>query len=186
MCCNEQLYILEAKFSSNIHESTRALAILHAIHRAIITSPDRLPDIEFSFSTSDILDPKLLGHSIWALTRTQEQEEKWVMSDFGYWSWPLDLVGGYEQVRREIANTEVDFALKKKQAVWRGAVKTNKNRKDLLRVTAGNDWADVLGIQWANASDLKAQDSVKALTMPEHCQYQFVIQTEGNSLSYRS
>jgi len=104
------------------------------------------------------------------------------MSDFGYWSWPLDLVGVEEQIRREIADSESqgDFAMKEKQVVWRGAVKTNKFRKILLRVTAGKEWADVQSTQWANVTDLK--DSTTAWTIPEHCQYQFVIRTEGMHL----
>lgn len=177
--CHGQLYILEAKFSTTTYDSTRALAILHALHRAIITSPQPLPDAEFSLVVSDIADPAHIGRPIWVLSRTAKEEEKWLMSDFGYWSWPLDLVGGYEQIRREILDTEVDFSAKKKQVVWRGAVKTNKHREDLVRVTAGKEWADVQAILWANATEIKAQESVKALTMPEHCQYQFVIQTEG-------
>ena len=152
---------------------------MHALHRALVTSPEPLPDVEFSFTVSDLADPTHLRHAIWALTRTSEEEEKWLMSDFGYWSWPLDLVGGYEQVRREISDSEVDFARKKKQVIWRGAVKTNQLRKDLIRVTAGKEWADVRGIEWANATEVKDQESARALTMPEHCQYQFALQTEG-------
>jgi hypothetical protein len=107
------------------------------------------------------------------------------MSDFGYWSWPLGLVGGYEQVRREIAATEIEFEAKKKQVVWRGAVKTNAFRKDLIKVTEGKEWADVMGIQWRSTTELKGQDEAKSISTPEHCQYQFLIQTEGHSYSGR-
>ena len=157
----------------------RVLAILHAIHRAIITAPEPLPDIEFSFSTSDRADPANLHHSIWALTQTADQKEKWLMSDFGYWSWPLELIGGYEQVRREISRSEIDFFSKKKMVVWRGAVGTNFQRKALMQVTTGKDWADVRGIDWADATHVEGHDAAEALTMQEHCLYQMVLQTEG-------
>jgi len=55
---SEQLYIHETRLSGSDHEAPRIFAILHALHRAIINSPIPLPDIEFSFSTSDILDPE--------------------------------------------------------------------------------------------------------------------------------
>jgi len=97
------------------------------------------------------------------------------MSDFGYWSWPLDLVGSYDQIRREIADSEVAFEVKRKQVVWRGAVQTNKMREDLLKVTKQKYWADVKSIEWSGVSEVKGDP----LSMPEHCQYQFVIQTEG-------
>lgn len=101
------------------------------------------------------------------------------MSDFGYWSWPLDLVGGYDEVRREITESEIDFSKKKKQCVWRGAVATNGHREELIRATEGKEWADVKAIVWAGVSEISPEDNDKALSMPQHCQYQFVIHTEG-------
>ncbi|KAL2074706.1 hypothetical protein VTL71DRAFT_8485 [Oculimacula yallundae] len=180
---DQQLYMIQEKVSRSDYDFPRALAILHAIHRAIITSPTPLPDIELSFSVSDIelsfsvsdiADEEHLGRPIWALARTSSEQEKWLMSDFGYWSWPLDLVGGYDQIRREIADTEIDFSEKKPQVMWRGAVKTNKFRKDLMRVTNEKTWADVKGIAWEGASELKAQDIGKAISIPEHCRGKYL------------
>jgi hypothetical protein len=175
-----QLYVLEAKFSDTGcgYANSRGLSLLHAIHRAIITSPSPLPNIEFSFTTSDIADPLHLQHSIWALSRTEDEEETWLIPDFGYWSWPNSLIGGYEQIRREIADSEINFADKKRQVVWRGVSGTNSLRKDLLRVTANKEWADVQDIEWANSTAVD-QVTSGAIAIPEHCQYQFVIQTEG-------
>ncbi|TVY17332.1 Protein O-glucosyltransferase 1 [Lachnellula arida] len=183
---DQQLYVLETKFSGSGVGSLRGLSLLHAIHRAIITSPSPIPNVEFSFSTTDIADPKNRRHSIWALTRTEEQEEKWLMSDFGYWSWPNDVVGAYEQIRREIAINEMDFADKKKQVVWRGALNTNSIRKNLLSVTANKDWADVEAMQWIDTNSTAGNGvTSNSIPIPGHCQYQFVIQTEGNSYSGR-
>jgi hypothetical protein len=91
------------------------------------------------------------------------------MSDFGYWSWPLGLVGGYEQIRRQISEVEhgLGFGSKIKLAMWRGAVK------------GGEHWADVKSIRWANARKVMGKDEGIAISIPDHCQYQFVIHTEG-------
>lgn len=178
--CNGQLYILNEKIFNNEYDASRAQAILHALHRAIITSPEPLPNIEFSFSVADVVaDPGETRRPIWALARKAAEEEIWLMSDFGYWSWPLDLVGEYEQIRREISVAEIDFDTKKKQAVWRGAVATNEHRTELVQVTANKEWADVKPISWAGVSELSPGEEVKAISMPEHCTYQFVIHTEG-------
>jgi hypothetical protein len=111
------------------------------------------------------------------------------MSDFGYWSWPLDLVGGYEQIRRQISEVEhsLDFGSKIKLAVWRGAVRTNKYRKELMNaVKGGEHWADVKEVRWANASKVTGKDEGIAISIPNHCQYQFVIHTEGCYLYLKS
>jgi len=181
MIFDKQLYILEAKYSGQGFDSPRALAILHALHRAIITSPEETPNIEFAFSVNDVADKEHKGGTrpIWALSRTAKEPQQWLMSDFGYWSWPLKLVGSYDQIRREIGDTEIEFAVKKKQAVWRGSVKTNRVREDLIRITKGKKWADVSKIEWSSATAVSGHDVVKALSIPDHCQYQFVIQTEG-------
>jgi hypothetical protein len=168
-----QLYIIEAKIAAE-GKTDRSLATLHAINRAIITSPEPIPNIEFTFSDSDIVDSTHVPHIIWVLTRTEDEPEKWVMPDPRYWSFPSGLVGSYEQIRKEIATTEIDFADKKKQVVWRGALKTNKEGKKLIQATRGKNWADVAGIDWQNSIDEET-----ALPMVEHCQYQFVLQIDG-------
>jgi hypothetical protein len=110
------------------------------------------------------------------------------MSDFGYWSWPLGLVGGYEQIRRQISEVEhgLDFGSKTKLALWRGAVKTNNHRKELINVVkGGEDWADVKHIRWVNARKVMAKDEGIAISIPDHCRYQFVIHTEGCYLYFK-
>lgn len=172
----KQLYILEAKIHDNDHPRMRAIAILSAINRAITTSPSPIPDIEFSFVATDIADEEHLQRTIWALSRLPSEEETWVMSDFGYWSWAVDLIGGYEDIRKQISALETDYNLKKKEVVWRGARKTNPMRENLIRGTEGKTWADVESVDWRDASHVK---SVEAISIPEHCGYQFVLQTEG-------
>jgi hypothetical protein len=176
-----QLYILEAKFSGNGHDRTRALAILHAIDRALTASPLSLPNTEFSFCVSDACDPTHM-HSSWALTRLPEDQKTWLMPDFGYWSWPLEPVRGYEFIRAEIVaneNKTDKWNRKVPKVVWRGAVKTNKLRETLVGVTRGKGWADVQGIQWKNGTHASEWDVANAISMVDHCAYQYVVQTEG-------
>jgi len=71
----------------------------------------------------------------------------------------------------------LEFHSKKRQAIWRGALKTNKHGEDLLRITEGKGWADVKAVEWSNALDPKA--GTFPVSMPERCQYQFSIHTEG-------
>lgn len=179
-----QLYILEETILKNEYDASRGLAILNAIHRAIITSPEPVPNIEFAFTVADFVpDPEENNHPIWGLTRKASDKEIWLMGDFGYWSWPLDLVGEYNEVRKKMNQAEMRFEDKTKKAVWRGAVATNGHREELIKVTQDKEWADVRPVVWAGASDLVSEDQAKALSMPDHCKYQFVIHTEGKFCS---
>jgi hypothetical protein len=104
----------------------------------------------------------------------------WVMPDFGYWSWPLDLVGEYQQIRSDMQSSEVDWEKKVPKVLWRGAVKTNKEvRGALMRVTRGKSWADVNEVTWKSRVDVTAGSA--ALPITDHCKYQFLIHTEGKT-----
>lgn len=174
-----QIYILANTKLDSAHVRPRALGILLAINRAIISSQEPIPNIEFSFTVSDIADPSHTNHTIWALSRLPQEREKWLMSDFGYWSWPLDLVGSYEQVRAQIKATESPWEMKTPRAVWRGAAKTNALRKALIKVSKGKEWADVKEVFWKDSKTLAHGSKGLALSMSDHCKYQFLIQTEG-------
>ena len=80
--------------------------------------------------------------------------------------------------------SEIDFVSKKKQVVWRGATKTNSLRKTLLKVTEKKEWSDVQAMEWTTFTAL--EDTSAAIPISEHCQYQFVIQTEGTSNNEKS
>jgi hypothetical protein len=163
----------------------RALAILHSIHRALITSPTPLPDIEFSFSANDRFDTSS-SRPIWTLTRRSSSPEKWIMSDFGYWAWSRALIGGYEEMRLQISELEKPWEEKIPKVVWRGDRKNNPNRVRLIELSEGKEWADVRDIQWRDARHITGYDADKTITVPEHCLWQFVIQTEGMYLLYRT
>ncbi len=154
----------------------RALAILHSIQRAIVASPSAVPNVEFSVNVGDWPNDPDHKHPHWVLTRKSgDDHDKWVMPDFGYWSWPAPFMGEYSKLRAEIAVNEGAWAGKKPKAVWRGATTTNALRSHLVNATRGKAWSDVQAIVW----DKKATLDEFGLTVPEHCDYQYVLHTEG-------
>jgi Glycosyl transferase family 90 len=174
-----QIYIIDTKWATHGWDVSRALALLHSMHRALITNPesdDPIPNIEFAVNLRDWPEDPQGIHPEWVLTRHIDGDEQtWVMPDFGYWSWPEDLIGEYSDIRREVRETESFWAEKVDKAVWRGAITTNDLRKQLIQATKGQEWADVEAINWDN---LKSMQTV-ALTIPEHCDYKYLIHTEG-------
>jgi len=103
------------------------------------------------------------------------------MPDFGYWSWPLDVVGEYTQVRTEIRalEEELKFEDKKPLVVWRGSTRTNILREYLVNGTVGKSWSDIQAIEWRNMTTMMPGDEELSISMPDHCAYQFVLHTEG-------
>lgn len=104
------------------------------------------------------------------------------MPDFGYWSWPLDVVGEYTQVRTEIRALEegLRFEDKKPLVVWRGSTKTNILREYLVNGTIGKSWSDIQAIEWLNMTTMLPGHDELSISMPDHCAYQFAVHTEGN------
>ena len=177
-----QLYIISTR--GQIY--SRELATLHSLHRALVTSPSRLPNIEFTF----ISDDKNAPSASWSYARRAEEKVVWLLPDYGFWSWPEPKVGSYMEVQRKAREMEdgsprTDGAYtwdrKRDQLLWRGAIMQLPLREDFINKTRGKSWADVKAIEWHNdesmSTDLKSMD--------EHCQYKFLAHTEGNSYSGR-
>lgn len=158
---------------------SRGLATLHALHRAILTSPDTLPNIEFTFNVDDKIGPI----PQWAYARRESDTEIWVMPDFGFWSWPETKIGSYSEVQLKATMMDSDWtwSLKINKLLWRGATMGLELRDKFVEVTQNKKWADVKALDWHDkesmTSDLKSMD--------EHCQYKFLAHTEGNSYSGR-
>jgi spore maturation protein CgeB len=176
--------VLEAKLK-NEYYPPRALSILHQINRAITASPEPVPDIEFSFVVKDLPDELHAHHTFWALSRLPVDKETWLMPDFGYWSWPLDLVGSYEQIRVEIIQNQKPWEERVPKILWRGALKTNKVREAMYRITRGKKWADIEEIKWENRTEVSPASAASAISMVDHCDYQYLMHTEGRSYSGR-
>ncbi|KAI9831932.1 MAG: hypothetical protein M1819_004654 [Sarea resinae] len=200
MVFDQELYIISTQ--GKIY--SRGMAVLHALHRALITSPTPLPNIEFTFSVDDWLPPQ----SQWAFARKTEDRQTWLMPDFGYWSWPETKVGAYGEVQRKAIEMEQgsdegqnggdhkssdalapnpsvpsswSWGKKVPRLLWRGATMSLPLREALVRVAASKPWADVKALDWHDKSSM----STDLKSMSEHCQYKYLMHTEGNSYSGR-
>ncbi|KAI9755477.1 MAG: hypothetical protein M4579_004268 [Chaenotheca gracillima] len=188
---DQQVYVLE----NGPLFLTRPEAILQAIHRAVMTSPEPLPNIEFVFGTVDNMPNKT---AIWGVTHDDANTNVWLMPDFGFWSWPEPKVSSFEQQQRAVkmieegypkeavSNASVDETVyswdkKDPRLAWRGAVMGFNVRQKLVDQSKGHSWADVRELNWSDHASL-ARDR---LTMAEHCRYKFVAQTEGYANSGR-
>ncbi|KIW67558.1 hypothetical protein PV04_06802 [Phialophora macrospora] len=177
MIYNQQLYIIDK--AGGIY--SREIATLHALHRAILTSPEPLPNIEFAFNTDD----RIPSVPLWGYARRAEDTHIWLIPDFGYWSWPETKVGSMREVQMKAALTEEyggwTWTQKVRKILWRGATMGLELREKFIQVTADKAWADVKALDWHDkesmAHDLKS--------MAEHCQYKYLAHTEGNSYSGR-
>jgi hypothetical protein len=123
-------------------------------------------------------------HPIWVLTRHVNEQDKWVIPDFGYWSWPLEIIGDYTQFRMDVHENEVTWEEKIPKAAWRGATNTNRLREDLMRVSKGRSWSDIHAIGWVNMTTMDEESQKRSLTMTDHCNYRFLIHTEGELYSH--
>ncbi|EPS41153.1 hypothetical protein H072_4939 [Dactylellina haptotyla CBS 200.50] len=173
---NQQLYVskmVDPNFS-------RGFATLMAMHRAIVTSPEPLPNIEFTFNTADFIDEPA---ATWTYARRFDETLNWLMPDFGYWSWPEPKVGSYDEIRIKALMAEESMPWDKKipKIVWRGATLKLPVRLALLDRTNEAEWADVKALDWGNPES-KEHD---LLSMSDHCHYRFVAHTEGHSYSGR-
>jgi hypothetical protein len=179
----------------------RHYATLAAIHRALITTPsytdDPIPNIEFTFNVDDVAPA---GLPQWTYARKVDELDSWLMPDFGFWSWPETKVGSYDEVQQKAiamehgikgsmsiksdkiaTNGPYDWKHKVSKVMWRGATMGLEVRERLINVTKNKSWADVKELNWHDTEsmthDLKS--------MAQHCQYRYLVHTEGNSYSGR-
>lgn len=162
----------------------RDQATLHALHRAIVTSPEPLPNIEFVLNVDDIATPETTSPATWAFSRQAENETLWLMPDFGYWSWPEPKIGSYGKVQMKATSMDAKVPWNKKipKLVWRGATLDLEVRWQLLNASEHKSWADVKILDWEAESKGEKHDII---TMDEHCKYKFMAHTEGISYSAR-
>ena len=151
-------------------------AILHSLHRAIITSPTPLPDTVFSISINDIPRP-----NTWSFVRSDDEfspHTPWLMPHFSSWSWPLPYVGPLGEALTKIEKYEnrVPWLDKIDTAIWRGTPWFNPGwsvglRPKLVEITEGKGWADVQ--VWG-----QGQDPKNTLNIDEFCKYRYIIYAE--------
>jgi hypothetical protein len=183
MIYNQELSVIDKQ--GGIY--SRELATLSALYRAIITSPEELPNIEFTF----ISDDKIAPIATWAYARRHEDRLVWLIPDFGFWAWPETKVGSYNMMQQKAVVLEdgdepsgrlpLPFRAKLDRLVWRGATMGLPLREKFIAKSQGHTWSDVKEIHWHD--DESMRDDL--LSMEDHCKYKFVAHTEGNSYSGR-
>lgn len=161
----------------------REQATLHAIHRAVITSPEPIPNIEFVFMSDDIAWGTT--EAKWSYSRRANETYNWLMPDFGYWSWPEPRIGSYLEVQMKATAMDTKLAWRKKtnKLIWRGASMELLVREQLVNTSRGHDWADVKIFSWEEEAEKEQKNEI--LSMDEHCAYKYVAHTEGISYSAR-
>ncbi|KAI9733041.1 MAG: hypothetical protein M1834_003586 [Cirrosporium novae-zelandiae] len=99
MIYDNELYIIET--GRDIY--SRGLATLEALNRAILSSPDILPNIEFVFNS----DYRVKPSPQWVFARRPEDEDKWLMPDFGDWAGDRTLPSTFKQLQHKARLSEV-------------------------------------------------------------------------------
>lgn len=154
----------------------KILAVLSAIHRALVADRDRRSrDISFVFSVEDkVEDVTSSEYPVWVFSRAATEEAVWLMPDFGYWAWdnPQNPIGPFDQVVEHIQEVDVPWPEKKRQLVWRGKPSfAPKLRRALLEAARDKTWGDVKQVDW--------QEKANIIKMEDHCKYMFIAHVEG-------
>jgi len=186
MIYDNQLYVIDAHNVLDHNHRPRALATLHAIHRAVTAHAGPLPNIEFTVTDHDapLLDQNDLNHTTWGYSRLEQQENIWLCPDFGFFGWPNVGLRSYVELHSTIVAEEEDFLDKIPQIVWRGAIEglgSQDARSGLMSASANQPWSDVQTLDWSNKTNI----ATRLLGMEDHCAYQFLAQIEGNTYSGR-
>lgn len=157
------------------------------IYRAITTvaDPRTIPNVEFTVDRMDHPNPEPTreGRTVWAWTRHVKDEHTWIMPDFNGWaSSGWDSVGGYRALREKTKHTNIPFGDKTPKLLWRGqldvGMKVSPIRTALVEQSEDQPWNDVRAFRWGDGSDAP-------IPMEDHCLWQFLAHTEGNSWSGR-
>ncbi|RDL31112.1 Uncharacterized protein BP5553_09901 [Venustampulla echinocandica] len=181
-----KLYVISAEWRPSRMMLYERNAVLHQLHRALITSPTPLPDTVFSFSVID--NPR---QNTWSFSRSNDPNIKgnyWVMPHFSFWSWPKPFIGTMDQALSKIDDVEksIFWVEKINKVVWRGTAWFNSVgnlnlRPMLLQVTKGKEWADVQDMKW-KTNGVMAENSIE---VEDFCRYKYIIYTEGVTYSGR-
>ncbi|RFU28056.1 hypothetical protein B7463_g8281, partial [Scytalidium lignicola] len=176
-------------------------ASFHQIHRALLTSPEPLPDTVFALN---ILDNPLPG--TWSYSRPVSSSLEFdvdspgqdnpifPMPHFSYFSWPKRYIGSLSSALSRIATIEESTPWTEKidKAVWRGTTWFTpagrpEGRRRLLEVVRERDGAGKVKGNMKSWADIMALESGKGneLRIEHFCRYRYVIYAEGVTYSGR-
>ncbi|KAK5130302.1 hypothetical protein LTR08_002225 [Meristemomyces frigidus] len=182
---DQQLRIVQTRGMFREDFRQRILAVLHQLHRAIISAEGvdaPFDDLEITFVVDDRPTFPRDGRELatWSFARNsgdRDHDGIWLIPDFNFWSAP-PAAGAFQEMQAKARNHDSPIADKQQLVVWRGVDWTNPEvRGALLDATVGQPWADVKTISWEDHADV--------LDLDEFCRYAYVVNTEGRSWSSR-
>lgn len=158
----------------------KAVSALATLHRALVSAPDHgsVPNIEFVFTVEDL--PAQPQKPLWVLARRANDDDLWLIPDFGFWSWDMEQLGALSEVAAEAIQRESvePWDLKQEKLVWRGKLNfAPKLRRALLDAARGKSWSDVGQVRWGDP-DFKAH----FVGPVDQCNYMFIAHAEGMDL----
>jgi len=180
MIIDGKLSILESQYMDSDHRK-KGLAILSSIYRSITISERRIPNVEFVFSIEDMVQHP--AQPLWSLTRRPQDEQLWLIPDFGFWSWDIEDLGTFDSVVEQVVRDEAKLPWEDKiqKLVWRGSVRrAPKLRRALLDASKSKPWN---GVEILNEMALNVFNNY--LSAADQCKYMFVAHLEGG-LSFPS
>jgi hypothetical protein len=169
-------------------------AALHQLHRALLTSPEPIPDTIFTLNFQD----QPFG-TAWTYSRpadpsfrpTDPNARSFLMPHFSFWAWNLPFIGSMGRAAAAITDLERGVPWNKKipKAVWRGttwfnSVQSPRLRQNLVKAARGKPWADVEPLEWTGGNG-NNHNASNALPIEEFCRYKYVVHTEGIAYSGR-
>jgi hypothetical protein len=166
----------------------RQSASLNQIYRAVITSPEILPNMSFAFGTHDQPISSSLSYARPVISPSQKRI--FPMPHFSFWSWPLPFINSLSAADRAIQSIEdtMSFADKDPRPVWRGTTWFNSGagshprlRQELVLKIGDAPWADVEKLHWTSGGN----EASNALRIEDFCRYRYIIHTEGIGYSGR-
>ena len=188
MIYNQELYIVMSRGLNHFkHWVERSHGTLHQIHRALISSPEPVPNIEFSIKINDVIDmPREPSNiTLWAFSRNISDpvmNQTWLIPDFNFWAYPR-VAGSFDSFQQQAMEIGSNFTTKKDLLVWRGTIDFNPGiREPLLQQAQGKPWSDVHRVDEDSDEEQMAK---MRISMPDHCRYKFAVHTEGTTWSGR-
>ncbi|PWN49219.1 hypothetical protein IE53DRAFT_156694 [Violaceomyces palustris] len=154
---------------------TRINAALGLLQQSVITSRERLPDVEFCLSTNDWGSMGKMS-----LDRAPYLEDVWLMPDYGWYSWPEPGVGSYSELREKTLRVERSTKWEEKipKLFWRGNMGVGTaDRESMLGVSEKYEWNDAKPLDWGKPEEI--------VPMEDHCKWKFHGFPEGMTYSGR-
>jgi hypothetical protein len=188
MVYDGQLHVVESRGLNHfLHWEERSKATLANIHRAIVSSREPVPNIEFSIKIDDNihLEEGTPETTTWCFSRNvsdSSMEQVWLIPDFNFWAYPR-VAAAYGDYQREAIRVGEDYDGKIPKLIWRGTQAFNPGiRQALLDTSENQPWSAVAIVKEDSDDEESLRNRIK---MPDHCRYKFAVHTEGTTWSGR-